>query len=185
MKRNVDVDNSSSTSSKTRFWSRAAAFFVQYVLVDDYIDPYIETTFLNESLSTCSPPHPSRPAPKDIDQPSQTDRAVSTSSCLLINSADIRFRDGKWMVSRDLENEESIFIQFPLLEEDEGKSQGGAEANAQASPRITSFKRNEPKKGARVQQRKKGHDGGNSTTGGSLEMMTPTENDNEKEWYPL
>jgi hypothetical protein len=44
MKRNVDVDNSSSASSTTRFWSRAAAFFVQYALVDDYIDPYIETT---------------------------------------------------------------------------------------------------------------------------------------------
>ena len=94
------------------------------------------------------------------------------------------------MVSCDLEAEEDVFIQFPPLadEEDENEeSESGKEEEFQASPpgwRLFSLRRTATKCGM-VQEQKKEYDEDTSTIGGSPRVMTPPENDNEKEWYPL
>ena len=82
------------------------------------------------------------------------------------------------MISYDLETDETIFIQFSPLAEDERSSD-------EAAVQVRSTNRMINKKAAKYcDTKQEQEDDDDSTTGESL-VMKPSENDNEKDWYYL
>lgn len=103
------------------------------------------------------------------------------------------------MVSEDLGSNKNIFVQFPPLEEDhareDGKDSGSeTESGVKAGPgeifgtvRPLFKRKDEPpeKTGTRERTERRDQEDQDSSISGSSLMMTPPENDKEKEWYPL
>lgn len=146
------------------FWARFISFFLQCISVNYCIEDYANSPFVNEHIVNYDPP---RPQSRMAYLTTPADRAGYSS--LSLRSANIRKRNGKWMVSHPLDAEESMFIQFPHLNDDDFRSSD--EGTAQAGSSDTRIKKSAGKGGSERQEHKK--------------TTSKAESDSDMEWYLL
>lgn len=111
----------------------------------------------------------------------QSPATNGAASDLSIRCADIRKRNGRWMVSHNLKTEESVLIQFPPLMEDEDHERSERAAYVGSGGTATKYKT------TKKHDKKHKQEGRNECLkiGGSLDLTTATETDSHKEWFPL